>query len=92
MLGAGGLKLANGNGSGNAWKITGVVLAALLSFGAYMYGRMEDRVSANTAQASAIEKKHSEDTTAMRERMIATETFQKEVLRRLERIEQKLEK
>ena len=81
--------MGNGN-SGLAWKITGIVFAALLSYGAYMYGRLDDRVEQGAYVANLIEKKHAEDMVAIRERMVATESFQREVLRRLERIDQKL--
>ena len=78
--------------NGNAWKITAVVFAALLSFGAYMYGSIETRVSRNSHLVSGIERKHLEDMASIKERLVATESYQNEVLRRLERIETKLEK
>jgi len=76
----------------NAWKITAVVFAALLSFGAYMYGSIEARVSTNNHLVNGIEKKHLEDLASIKERLVATEAYEREVLRRLERIETKLEK
>jgi len=79
--------VANGNGNG---KLTGVLISGLLVVLMTLVGYISGRVAEANEAIETLQLRHHDDQEVMRERMGTTEAYQREVLRRLDRIEAKL--
>jgi len=82
---------AGKNGNGMGFKLALVLVSCIVTIGMGVLGYVSGQTAITHSEVEAMAIQHVRDISTMSERISQAEVYQREVLRRLERIESKLE-